>query len=253
MKAVDMKILFDGSGNPHSKAYIKKCVEKFGQSYSRTVQEIIRDSQDKITEEIFLKNTAKLMSNFKMTRRGPFKGVGFIDGKVIDPYGILAASWGAIGSSAIDLKMLLIGKPSANRARVLVEVSENERNSVTTKLWTMFKKLLPLCMSDTSWGVVAASKLLFSIFPEVALPVDNNQWRKLFQTVDYSDIISLMAAEIMEWEKLTGQRINDCGTEHSTLPAIYNVMAMDARDIESAMTTQLSWIFTPWVLLRPFV
>ena len=231
---MNMKVLFDKLENPHPKAYVEKCVGKFGRSYSKTVQEIIRDSRGEITEDIFLKNTARLMSNFKMTRRGPFKGVGHIDGKVIDPDGILAASWHAIGSPAMDMKSLLIGKPSANRARILVEVSENERNLVTTKLWTMFKKLLPLCMSDTSWGVVAASKLLFSIFPEVALPVDNNQWRKLFQTVDYSDIISLMAAEIMEWEKITGHRINDCGPEHSTLPAIYNVMAMEAREIKSA-------------------
>ena len=97
----------------------------------------------------------------------------------------------------------------------------------------MFKGLLPVCMSEASWGVVAASKLLFSVFPEVALPVDNNQWKKLFQTVDYSDIICLMAYEIIEWERLSGQKIDACDPNISTLPSIYNVMAMGAREVKT--------------------
>jgi len=100
-------------------------------------------------------------------------------------------------------------------------------------LWYMFKQLLPLCMSETSLGLVGASKLLFSVFPEVALPVDNNQWRKLFQTVDYSDVICLMANEIIEWERLLGQKIDACDRNISTLPSIYNVMAMGAREVKT--------------------
>jgi len=65
----------------------------------------------------------------------------------------------------------------------------------------------------------------------VALPVDNNQWKKLFQTVDYSDVICLMANEIIEWERLSGKRIDECDP-NSTLPAICNVMAMEAREIK---------------------
>ena len=74
---MNMKVLFDNPDKPYPKVYVEKCVEKFGQSYSRTVQEIIRDSRVEITEEIFLKNTAKLMSNFKMTREGLLKGWSF--------------------------------------------------------------------------------------------------------------------------------------------------------------------------------
>ena len=101
----------------------------------------------------------------------------------------------------------------------------------------MFKRLLPLCMSETSWGLVGASKLLFSVLPEVALPVDNNQWRKLFKTVDYSDVICLMATEIIEWERLSGQRIDECDP-NSTLPAIYNVMAMEAREVKTGKRSE---------------
>jgi len=230
----NMRVLFDNLGKPHPKAYVEKCMKKFGRSYSRTVQEIIRNTRDEINEDIFIKNAARLMSNFKMTRRGPFKGVGLFGGKGPDnDQKILNASWKAIERSVLDLKQFLIGRPNTTRSRVLVEISEVERKQLAAKIWGMFKKLLPLCMSDTSWGVVAASKLLFSVLPEVALPVDNNQWRKLFKTVDYSDIIDSMASEIIEWEKLTGHRINDCGPKSSTLPAIYNVMAMEAREIKT--------------------
>jgi hypothetical protein len=91
-------------------------------------------------------------------------------------------------------------------------------------------------MSDTSWGLVGASMLLFSVLPEVALPVDNNQWKKLFQTVDYFDVICLMGNEIIEWEKLSGKRNDDCDPT-STLPAIYNVMAMEAREVKGEKRT----------------
>jgi len=229
-----VKVLFDNSGNPPPKAYIGKCLEKFGRTYSLTVQEITGATHDRIDKGIFLNNAAKLMSNFKMTRRGPFKGVRVFNRKGFDnDRGIVSESWKAIGESVLDLKKFLISRPNATRQRVLVEISEDERKQVAGKLWYMFKQLLPLCMSETSLGLVGANKLLFSVFPEVALPVDNNQWRKLFQTVDYSDVISLMANEIIEWERLLGQKINACDRNISTLPSIYNVMAMGAREVKT--------------------
>ena len=191
-----MKVLFDSSGNPHPEAYVKSCVADFRRSYRLTIQAIIKETEDRIDEGIFLNNAAKLMSNFKMTRRGPFKGVGFSRGNGPDnDQEILSASWKTIGESVLDLKQFRISRANTTRSRVLVEISEIERSQVAEKLWYMFKRLLPLCMSETSWGLVGASKLLFSVLPEVALPVDNNQWKKLFQTVDYSrDVISLMGS-----------------------------------------------------------
>ena len=52
----------------------------------------------------------------------------------------------------------------------------------------------------------------------------------LFRTIDYGDIIALMADEIVAWEEQTGQLLDSCDpSPNSTLPAIYNVMAMKAR------------------------
>jgi hypothetical protein len=226
-----MKVLFDSSGNPYPGAYIKQCVSAFGEGYSEAVQIIIRRSKDGVDEDIFLKSSAKLMSSFKMTRSGPFKGVGRPDAKDLDnDRRVLSASWEAIAESVLELKEFLISRPNTTRSRVLVEILEIERSQLAELLWGMFKRLLPLCMSKTSLGLVGASKLLFSVLPEVALPVDNNQWKKLFRTVDYSDVICLMGTEIIEWEKLSGQRIDECDP-NSTLPAIYNVMAMEAREV----------------------
>ncbi len=89
-------------------------------------------------------------------------------------------------------------------------------------------------MGETTYGLVGASKILFAVLPEIVLPVDNNQWLKLFKTVDIGDVINRMAIDIQEWENTTQHRFNEM--DHSrmltTLPSVYNVMAMDARPKE---------------------
>jgi len=90
--------------------------------------------------------------------------------------------------------------------------------------------MLPITMGKHSYGLVGASKILFSAFPEIVLPVDNAEWLKVFKTVDLGDVINLMAEEIKEWEEETGRYFDHCDSKlELTLPAIYNVMAMEAR------------------------
>ena len=86
-------------------------------------------------------------------------------------------------------------------------------------------------MTKNSYGLVGASKILFAVFPEIALPVDNKEWKQLFKTVDYGDLLKLMTDEIIEWERSTGIKLESCDFRQSilTLPAIYNVIAMEAR------------------------
>jgi hypothetical protein len=86
-------------------------------------------------------------------------------------------------------------------------------------------------MGKSTPGLVGASKLLFAVLPEVALPVDNAQWKKVFGTVDYGEIITLMVDEITEWEKDTKNSLDLCDPSYpiTSLPAAYNVMAMIAR------------------------
>lgn len=225
-----MKILFDQSGNPISYGEIRNTISDFGTSYSATICNIIGRSQHGLTQNIFSENVAQLMANFKMTRKGLFHDIRYLNGTVHDPHGQISSCWSLIGVDAVNLKNYLLQQNVSNRNRTLVELPSVARNKVICDLWTMFKKLLSVCMSDGSYGLVAASKILFSIFPEIALPIDNTQWKSLFKTVDYSDITSLMADEIITWESQTGQLLDSCdSTGNSTLTSIYNVMAMKAR------------------------
>jgi hypothetical protein len=86
-------------------------------------------------------------------------------------------------------------------------------------------------MGKTSYGLVGASKILFSVLPEIVLPVDNNMWLSLFKTVDLGDVLRGMILDIQQWEKVSGMKLNELDPQHklTTLPSAYNVMAMAAR------------------------
>jgi len=225
-----MKILFNKKGNPIKPGAISTAISNFGNSYNETVQDIIVHSRNGVDRKIFFENVAKLMSNFKMTRQGPFKGIYYTDGKVIDPNGQIAACWKGVGDSAIKLREFLDEKRTGSRARALVEMSHSAQKEVASELWNMFKRLVSLCMGKYTLGLVAASKVLFSVFPEVAQPIDNAEWRNVFKTIDYGDIILLMASEIAEWEQRSEMRLESCDPSNNfTLPAVYNVMAMKAK------------------------
>jgi hypothetical protein len=86
-------------------------------------------------------------------------------------------------------------------------------------------------MGKTSWGLVGASKILFSVLPEIVLPVDNSMWLNVFKTVDLGDVIKGMAYDIQMWENANGMKLNEMYPKQrlTTLPSAYNVMAMAAR------------------------
>ena len=224
-----VKILFDRNGNPMSPESIRQSIINFGHSYNETVWEIIKNSHIELNRKIFFENVATLMPNFKMTRQGPFKGIDYSGGIVQDPNGQIAACWVRVGNKTIKLRNFL-DQHKKTRARVLVEIPSSIQKEAASELWKIFKKLVSLCMGKNTFGLVAASKVLFAVLPEVALPIDNTQWRQVFKTIDYGDIIELMAAEITEWERKVEEQLDSCDPYHNfTLPSIYNVMAMKAR------------------------
>lgn len=228
---MDFQILFENNMMISPRVVVGE-INSFGTSYTNTVREIITSTEtDVINEELFIRNTAKILTNFKMTRQGPFKGVRFSSDKVVDPNNILDLCWNAIGGQLNEIKRHLNSCHLTPRSRSLILMDTQQLDEVTDVIWIGFKKLLPITMSHHSYGLVAASKILFSIFPEIVLPVDNAEWKLLFKTVDLSDVIKNMAQEIKKWEKMTGQQLTDCEKigRPTTLPAIYNVMAMRAR------------------------
>jgi len=225
-----MKILFDELNKPFSSISIANSINKFKPSYTNTVNAVIRRSHNNVTQSIFFENVAQLMPNFKMTRRGPFSGVKYKQGIVQDPNRKISDCWSAVGVSIVRLKNILSQQRSIQRNRLIADISDALKGKIISDLKQIFNTLIPVCMGKATNGRVAASNVLFSVLPEIALPVDTAMWKKLFETIDYGDIIETMATEIIEWESQTGNKLDICDPSgNSTLPAIYNVMAMKAR------------------------
>jgi hypothetical protein len=225
-----MYILSKKSGDPYSFNFVRQCVIDFGKGYNRTVSMAIENSNAGLDKKVFRQNVGMLMPNFLMGRAGPFKGLKYSNGRVVDPKNIVSKCWKSIGEQSVQLRAFIDGRNQGNRIRALVAMSDSEQRKVAAELWSIFKALLPVCMGKHSMGLVGASKVLFSVLPEVALPIDNAEWRHVFKTVDFGDVILLMAEEIARWEKATGMHLDECDpNETLTLPAVYNVMAMKAR------------------------
>jgi len=208
---------------------ITEKIIEFGDGYNNATKDIIRDSRvlDK-NGKTFIKCASRILSSFGMTRSGPFKGAG-IAGKT-NKKKILSECWDVIGDRLLEVNKSVL-ESGLSRDRYLLELSEAECAQLIAEVWLMTKQLLPFTMGKTSHGLVGASKILFSVLPEIVLPIDNAQWTYVFQTVDLGDVINRMVSDIQRWEQITDKQLNEL--DHSkrltTLPSVYNVMAMDAR------------------------
>ncbi len=126
----------------------------------------------------------------------------------------------------LALIAIILLSRSSQRTRAILEVPK-QIFDLTAEL---FDKIEWTEIKGSDIGRVGASKLLFSIFPEIALPVDNSEWDKVFRTHYYRKILQLMTNEIKLWEDKSETPLEILETNTpTTLPSIYNVMAMDAR------------------------
>jgi len=203
---------------------MRKKIAIFGNSYNRVVHRIIQDSKQLDRKgEVFIKCASLILSNFKMTRSGPFK-------EHENQKEILVNCWNEIGEALLKIHNSII-ESGLSRERILVELDESQLEELTSEIWLITKEILPFIMGKTTYGLVGASKILFAVLPEIVLPVDNRQWLHLFKTVDISDVIKRMVIDIKEWESVTGKRLNEMDASKMliTLPSVYNVMAMAAR------------------------
>jgi len=229
------KILFHEDGDPIDYRCIKRFIAAFPKHYHETVREIIEKSE-KLDEEAFRVNVATLMPSFKMTRRGAFRGVRINErGCVSDPNNVISLCWKHVGKELQDLKEHIKEKASCKRSRVIIDVSSESRDSVIEKTSELFEELRTLTVKSGRVGRVAASKVLFSALPEVALPVDNLEWEHVFCTEKYREILSMMVNEIIEWERAVQNHPLETLEPHKmTLPAIYNILAMSVRPLVKA-------------------
>ena len=221
--------LFNTQGGPLTPDEIRGKIKAF--VYKKAMHEIIEKSKELDKDgEVFVECTARILSNFGMTRGGIFKGVGKgINGNVTGRK-ILLRCWDEIGDDLLTIRNS-IPKSGHSRERYLLELSSIERERLTEQIWAMTKRLLPITMGKTSYGLVGASKILFSVLPEIVLPVDNQQWLEMFKTVDLGDVINRMAGDIQQWEENTQTKLNEVDDSRTltTLPSVFNVMTMNAK------------------------
>lgn len=222
---IKCNILFDMNGSPMPKNEVIHKIKEFKEAYKNVSRDIIRDSRVLDEEgKVFFNCTSRLLPSFGMSRKGPF------DKKHIK--GNLHACWHAIGTNLLETNRFIVSR-GLLRERFLLEIDEFTFKDLISKIWRITKDILPISWTEKSFGLVGASKVLFSVLPELVLPVDNVQWKKMFKTVDLGDVIRFMAQDIQRWEAKTNVHLNslDPTGRLSTLPAVYNVVAMAARPI----------------------
>ncbi|OGD44156.1 hypothetical protein A3K79_00705 [Candidatus Bathyarchaeota archaeon RBG_13_46_16b] len=223
------KVLFDEKRKPIDVARIKCLVTDFSESYDKVVKQIINDSAT-LNRETFGFNVATLLPSFGMTRRGVFHGLKIEKGIIKDPKRVLDACWIQAGEELLDLKNRLSQHTSHRRSRAILELSPEPRNGIVAKLSELFDKLEWTTINGSDIGRVGASKILFAVLPEIALPVDNAEWDYVFRTYSYGKVLSIMIDEISEWEKQSNTHLETVDLHSpTTLTSVYNVMAMAAR------------------------
>jgi hypothetical protein len=94
---MNFQILFNQEG-PIPLRNISRAVKAFPKGYTETVNEIIEaTNRETIGKNQFIKNSVDVLKSFKMTRQGPFKGLGYKpDGSFKGPIDKIDASWEAV-------------------------------------------------------------------------------------------------------------------------------------------------------------
>lgn len=207
---------------------IRQLVSRFSKSYDQVVRTIITNSAT-INEDIFRSNVATLMPSFLMTRRGAFHGLMIEGGTIRDPKHALDKCWKQVDGELQNLKNF-IGENSSSRTRAILELSPEPSSYIIGGMSELFERLKWTTIKGSDIGRVGASKVLFAVFPEIALPVDNDEWDYVFRTDCYGKLLSIMVGEVKEWEAKSNVPFESLGVAPTTVPSIYNVMAMDARE-----------------------
>ena len=218
------RILFTSTGKVITPKQIRRQINDFGDSYNNTTHKIIQYSEELDKDgEVFVRCASLILANFGMTRSGPFKKEGKVNERLLK-------CWDKVGRSLVEIKRSII-QSGLSRDRYLLEIYPDRRQELIAEIWLIMKHLLPFTMGQTTYGLVGASKILFSVLPEIVLPIDNRQWLRVFKTVDIGDVLSGMVIDIQRWEDATGEQLNemDSSKRLTTLPSVYNVMAMTAR------------------------
>jgi hypothetical protein len=225
------KVLFDKTGTSIGIPSIKHELSDFSESYDLVVKKIIANSIN-MNESTFRLNVTNLLPSFGMTRRGFFHGLKTKRNIITDPNHVLDTCWLEVKDGLPDIKKLVEENAIHKRSRAVLEMSTKSSNYIVSKSSELFDKLEWTTIKGRNVGRVAASKILFAVLPEIALPVDNAEWDSVFRTHSYGRVLSTMIEEINQWEAISKTHLETLSSyPQATLPSIYNVMAMAARPL----------------------
>lgn len=228
----DFMVLFYEDNEPINPRCVKRFVCSFPKGYQEAVRVIIENSE-RMNEEVFNFNVAKLLSSFKMTRRGALRGIKIEEGQSQDPKDVIRKCWVKVGKKVQALHQFRRKNQSGKRGRILVSFSPELRERITAMTSEVFENLRGVALEKGKISPVAASKIAFAAFPEAALPVDNAEWKSVFETSNYQRILSRMIDEIEAWEEKCSVQLESLDPNpRATLPGVYNVMAMVARPLD---------------------
>jgi hypothetical protein len=180
------------------------------------------------------------MPSFSMTRAGAFRGVRIKEKCIIqDPNHVIALCWERIGDELQTIKEYVESNVSPERCRVIANLSSESKGYIIGNTSKLYEKLLQVRVTTGHVTPVAASKVLFATLPEIALPVDNLEWNCVFEVPKqyrhrargYAKILSTMISEIEEWENVSKTNLDTLDSQSTTLPSIYNILAMSARHL----------------------
>jgi hypothetical protein len=228
-------LFYEEDGNPLDYRCIERFIKAFPKSYQNVVEKIVVRSE-RLDKRAFGYNLAELMPSFKMTRAGAFHGLRIVEKRMVtDPNNVIGLCWDQIGEELQELKGYIEANASCPRSRVITDLPPKSRDHIIDVTAGLFEKLNNVCIKSSRVGRVGASKVLFTALPEIALPVDNLEWKQVFKTDRYDVILSTMSKEIIEWEKRVRKPLETLSPHTAkTLPAIYNILAMAARDLTKA-------------------
>jgi hypothetical protein len=225
--SLSFRILFDRNGKQKTATEIQSKLNSYSSAYDNVVRIIIKNSVT-LDEGIFRFNVATLMPTFSMTRIGVFHGMRIENKTPIDSdCRVLDECWKRFADDFKEVKKAVSSIPIRNRA--LFELPEPS-SDIIAKISDLFDEIKWTTLMGSRVGRVGASKMLFAIFPEIALPIDNTEWDYVFMTDSYRKVLLRMIEEIIQWEKASKIDLETMSkNDYETLPSIYNVMAMSER------------------------
>jgi hypothetical protein len=123
------KILFEPDGTAKTADEVRKRIGKF--EYTSASSDIISQSLELDSDgSVFIQCAARILTNFGMTRSGPFKGIKISKNGQVTKGDKLVDCWKAVGDRVFEIHKLVLEAGKSKRDRYLLEIGDSERKDL---------------------------------------------------------------------------------------------------------------------------